>query len=177
MREASSVASLRQARLYAKTCREGASGLNDFRGPESVPMRLQHISWLIELRIISAEQANLSLQPSHTRVFCDACRWLPVMAISDFFQIALQRLGASASTVPTATDWAQVSLIIGATCAISLPIGLKTSEYLTPCATPELCFGHCPTEAHVHQRSSLVLGQHRDVSDHGAASAISRPLA
>ena len=166
MREASSVASLRQARLYAKTCREGASGLNEFRRPESVPMRLQHISWLLELRMISAEQANLSLQPSHTRVFCDACRWLPVMAISDFFQIALQRLGASASTVPTATDWAQVSLIIGATCAISLPIGLKTSKHMRPCASPGQCFCHCPIEAHVHQRSSLISGQHGGVTYH-----------
>ena len=61
------------------------------------------------------------------------------MAISDFFQTALQRLGASASTVPTATDWAQVSLIIGATCAISLPIGLKSSKHSNP--APNLCDG------------------------------------
>lgn len=54
------------------------------------------------------------------------------MAVSNFFQTALQRLGASASTVPTGADWAQVSLIIGTTCAISLPIGLKTSRLLRP---------------------------------------------
>ena len=57
------------------------------------------------------------------------------MAVSDFFQTALQRLGAAASTVPTASDWAQVSLIIGATCAISLPIGLRTSKHSSPCLT------------------------------------------
>ena len=59
------------------------------------------------------------------------------MAVSEFFQTALQRLGASASTVPTGTDWAQVSLIIGATCAISLPVGLRTSKNTSPFAQPQ----------------------------------------
>lgn len=50
------------------------------------------------------------------------------MAISDVYHTALNRLAASANTVPTVADWVQVSLITAAICAASLPIGLKTSK-------------------------------------------------
>ena len=50
------------------------------------------------------------------------------MAVAGMYETALKRLAAAASTTPTGADWAQISLIIAATCTISLPIGLKTSK-------------------------------------------------
>lgn len=50
------------------------------------------------------------------------------MAVAGMYETALKRLAAAAATTPTGSDWAQVSLIIAATCAVSLPIGLTTSK-------------------------------------------------
>ena len=128
---------VRYARLYVMTCRKQAEDSLNSQSPKLLsPSDMYPFTACnnIYLKRRAGQPTSIAL---YARPSCDACRGLPVMAISDFFQTALQRLGVSASTVPTAADWAQVSLIIGATCAISLPIGLKTSKLTSPCAKPE----------------------------------------
>ena len=57
------------------------------------------------------------------------------MAVSELYQNVLKRLAASVATTPTAADWGQVSLIVAATCAVSLPVGLSTSKLSLPSFT------------------------------------------
>ena len=68
---------------------------------------------------------------------CCVHRISPSMAVAGMYETALKRLAAAAATTPTGADWAQVSLIIAATCAVSLPIGLTTSKF------PICWAGHC----------------------------------
>lgn len=51
---------------------------------------------------------------------------VPAGHMASLYDTAWRRVAAAATTSPTSGDWLQVAVIIVATCAISLPVGLNT---------------------------------------------------
>ena len=73
------------------------------------------------------------------------------MAFTELYQNALKRLAASVATTPSAAEWGQVSLIVSATCAVSLPIGLNTSKLSLPLITcTSALLLHCLVTRQLH---------------------------